>query len=107
MWPSSGFVRIGGHIYGRVDLAKVRRGIGLIEPSRSPAFDERMSVRDVVATGLFGTVCLPLHQEIAAEGGRRIDAEIDLFALAELQDSVFTAFHGRADEDSAGSGDGC
>lgn len=90
MWPSGGCVRIGGHTYGKVDLAKVRRGIGLIEPSRSPAFDERMSVRDVVATGLFGTVCLPLHREIAAEGRRRIDAEIESFSLGELRDCAFS-----------------
>jgi len=90
MWPSSGSVRIGGQTFGNVDLAKVRRGIGLIEPSRSPAFDERMSVRDVVATGLFGTVCLPLRQEITAEGRRRVDAEIESFSLAELQDCAFS-----------------
>ncbi len=45
MWPSAGSVRVGGHVYGRVDLARVRRRIGLIEPSRSPAFDERACAR--------------------------------------------------------------
>ena len=90
MWPSSGSVSVGGHTYGRVDLAKVRRGIGLIEPSRSPAFDERMSVADVVATGLFGTVRLPFHQEIAAEGRRRIDDEIELLSLGGLRDCAFS-----------------
>ena len=56
LWPSSGSVSIGGQVFGKVDLAEIRSTIGLIEPSRSPAFDPDMSVREVVATGLFGTI---------------------------------------------------
>ena len=90
VWPTSGTVCIGGQRYGQVDLAFVRRTIGLIEPSRSPAFDERMSVRDVVATGLFGTIRLPLHEEISSEAKDRIEAEIGSFGLDGLANDAFS-----------------
>ena len=90
VWPSRGTVSIGGQVYGRVDLARIRRSIGLIEPSRSPAFDERMCVRDVVATGLFGTVRLPFHEEIRPEAWKRVEAEMELLGLDELRDNAFT-----------------
>lgn len=89
-WPTCGTVSIGGQVYGRVDLARVRRSIGLIEPSRSPAFDGRLRVRDIVATGLFGTVRLPPRAEVSAEGWRRIEAEIELLGLTPLRDCPFT-----------------
>jgi len=89
VWPTSGTVNIDGQVFGKVELACVRRGIGLIEPSRSPAFDGRMSVRDVIATGLFGTVRLPFHEEVPAETWNRVDAEIESFGLGELRDSAF------------------
>lgn len=90
MWPTSGVVRIGGQTYGQVELALVRRGIGLIEPSRSPMFDERMSVREVMATGLFGTICLPLHEEVSSEAWDRVENEIRSFGLAGLANDAFS-----------------
>jgi iron complex transport system ATP-binding protein len=90
LWPSRGTVRIGEHVYGKVDLAHVRRAIGLIEPSRSPAFDERMSVREVIATGLFGTIRLPLHEDIAPQAWQRVDAEIGQFGLDAFADNAFS-----------------
>jgi iron complex transport system ATP-binding protein len=89
-WPTSGIVRVGGHVYGKVELARVRRTIGLIEPSRSPAFDDRVRVRDVVATGLFGTIRLPFHEEISLGAQDRIAAEIESFGLAGLEDDAFS-----------------
>ncbi len=89
-WPTSGSVRIGGQTYGKVDLASVRRTIGLIEPSRTPAFDERVSVREVVATGLFGTIRLPFHEEILSQARDRIEDEIRSFGMAGLADNAFS-----------------
>lgn len=88
-WASSGSVSIGGQVFGKVELARVRRGIGLIEPSRSPAFDEQMRVREVVATGLFGTIRLPLHREVEPDQWRRVEAEMESLGLAPMADSVF------------------
>ncbi|MGE5293868.1 MAG: ABC transporter ATP-binding protein [Solirubrobacterales bacterium] len=89
-WPSSGSVVIGGQVFGRTDLACVRRGIGLIEPSRSPAFDEPMRVREVVATGLFRTIRLPLDQDVEPAQWRRVESELEPFGLAQAGDSVFS-----------------
>ncbi len=89
-WPTSGTVRIGGQTYGKVDLASVRRTVGLIEPSRSPSFDERMSVREVVATGLFGTIRLAFHEEIPSQARDRIEDEIRSFGLGGLADNAFS-----------------
>lgn len=88
MWPSSGSVSIGGRVFGRVDLAEIRSTIGLIEPSRSPAFDPHVPVRDVVGTGLFGTVRLPIHRDVLPDQWRRVEEEIELFGLADLRESA-------------------
>jgi iron complex transport system ATP-binding protein len=88
-WPSRGLVSVGGQVFGRVDLGQVRRGIGLIEPSRSPSFDEPMCVREVVATGLFGTIRLPLHQDVEPAQWRRVEAEIESLGLAGMQECPF------------------
>ncbi len=84
LWPSTGTVTVDGDTYGRVNLAAVRRRIGLIEPSRAPKFDSQMSVRQVAGTGLFGTIMLPLHEEIAPEQWRRVDAELASVGLDEI-----------------------
>jgi iron complex transport system ATP-binding protein len=89
VWPTSGTVCIGGQRYGQVELARVRRGIGLIEPSRSPMFDERTSVREVVATGLFGTIRLPFHEEVSSAARDRVENEIRSFGLSGLANEAF------------------
>jgi len=89
MWPSSGSVSIGGQVFGKVDLAEIRAAIGLIEPSRSPAFDSHVSVREVIATGLFGTVRLPIHRGISSAQWRRVDEEIKQFGLGGLHAAAF------------------
>jgi iron complex transport system ATP-binding protein len=81
LWPQSGSVSILGQIYGQVDVQNVRRKIGLIEPSRIPQFDETMSVREVVATGLFGTIVLPPDKKITKHQWKRVDSQISFFRL--------------------------
>jgi len=88
-WPTRGAVTIGGQTFGKVNLGQMRRGIGLIEPSRSPAFDDQMSVREVVATGLFGTIVLPFHRLIQSDEWGRVGAELESFGLASLGGNTF------------------
>jgi len=76
LWPSGGTVTVGGHVYGRVSLGEVRRGIGLIEPSRAPRFSDRMRVRDVVATGFFGTIMLPPGYTVSVAQRQRVEKEL-------------------------------
>jgi len=84
LWPSTGTVVVDGRRYGRVSLADVRRTIGLIEPSRAPKFNQGMCVREVVATGLFGTIVMPLHQEIDDGQWQRVEAELMPLGLAAI-----------------------
>jgi iron complex transport system ATP-binding protein len=88
-WPSSGRVRVNGHVFGRVPLERVRRGIGLIEPSRSPEFEPGMRIRDLVATGLFGTIRLPLSHDITGTQWAKVDVEIERLGLTAFKDVPF------------------
>ena len=89
LWPTSGTVSVGGHLYGRVPLAEVRKTIGLVEPSRAPKFSERMRVRDVVATGLFGTTMLPMHEVVSADRYRRVDDELHAVGMNVMADRAY------------------
>ncbi len=89
LWPSSGVVEVNGRTYGRVSLAEVRKTIGLIEPSRMPKFNEQMTVREVAATGLYGTIMLPLYEEVDADSWRRVDAELDTVGMLDVADRAY------------------
>jgi iron complex transport system ATP-binding protein len=89
LWPSSGTVTVNGGTFGQVNLAEVRRTIGLIEPSRAPKFDAQMSLREVAATGLFGTIMLPLNREVTPRQWRRVDAELASVGLNEIADRAY------------------
>ncbi len=88
-WPTSGKVRVNGYVFGQVSLDRVRRSIGLIESSRSPAFAPFIRVRDLVATGLSGTICLPLGQDITSAQWACVDTEIERLGLNAFKDSPF------------------
>jgi iron complex transport system ATP-binding protein len=88
-WTTTGQVRINGHVFGQVSLERVRRGIGLIEQSRSPEFAPLMTVRNLVATGLFGTICLPPGRDITEVQWGRVDAEVKRLGLTGFEDNPF------------------
>jgi iron complex transport system ATP-binding protein len=48
-----------------------------------PHFDETMPIRDVVATGLFGTVMLPPNRKISKQQWQKVDNQISFFKLEE------------------------
>jgi iron complex transport system ATP-binding protein len=89
MWPTHGKVIVEGQAFGQVDLAEVRKGIGLVEPSRSPRFAEDSPVWEVVATGLFGTFMLPIGEELTSRQMDRIEAEIAATDLTSLRENPF------------------
>lgn len=91
LWPSSGSVVVDSQVYGRVNLADVRKTIGLIEPSRAPKFSARMSVREVVATGLFGTIMLPLHRDVETGQWQRVEEELASVGIDEIADRAYGA----------------
>ena len=78
--PTTGTVRVLGEQLGRVELQALRRSIGHVNPRhplRSP-----LMVRDIVLTGLTGTIeTAPRWRPTAAEADRA-DALIDQLGLA-------------------------
>ena len=88
-WPTSGVIRVLGGTYGRVDLGEVRERTGLMEPSRMPEFDGRMSCREVIATGLYGTVMLPFWREIGEAEWERVEREVMAIGLGAIAGEGF------------------
>jgi iron complex transport system ATP-binding protein len=77
--PTSGTVRVLGEQLGRVELQALRRAIGHVNPRhplRSP-----LTVREIVLTGLTGTIETALHWQPTAEEASRAD---DLIASLGL-----------------------
>ncbi len=93
--PTSGTVHVLGEQLGRVELQALRRTIGHVNPRhplRSP-----LPVRDIVLTGLTGTIELPLRWQPHAAGvgaRRRPDRALGLGAKARCP--VERAVAGRA-----------
>jgi iron complex transport system ATP-binding protein len=75
--PTSGTVRVLGQQLGRVELQALRRAIGHVNPRhplRSP-----LTVRDIVLTGLTGTIETPPRwRPTAAEDDRAADLIVSL-----------------------------
>ncbi len=58
MWPSSGEVYVDGQHFGEVDLNALRRDVRLVQPAGPYDVDAELTTRQVVLTGLFGTIGL-------------------------------------------------
>lgn len=74
VFPTSGTVAILGQRMGRVELAALRRHIGHVNP-RHP-LRSNLSVREVVLTGLTGTIERPFRWEPGAAELTKADARI-------------------------------
>ena len=84
VFPTSGTVDVLGRRMGRVELAALRRHIGHVDP-RHP-LRSNLSVREVVLTGLTGTVERPMRWEPCPAEGVRADvmiAEVGLESRAD------------------------
>ena len=85
VFPTSGTVDILGSRMGRVELAALRRLIGHVNP-RHP-LRSNLSVREVVLTGLTGTVERPMRWEPAPEDVVKADAQIAEVGLTSRADA--------------------
>jgi iron complex transport system ATP-binding protein len=83
--PTSGTVEVLGARLGRVDLQSLRRSIGHVNP-RHP-LQSPLSIREVVLTGLTGTVELPMRWEPQSDDVQRAEQLIDSLGLAGKADS--------------------
>lgn len=85
VFPTSGTVDILGSRMGRVELAALRRLIGHVNP-RHP-LRSNLTVREVVLTGLTGTVERPMQWEPAPEDVVKADAQIAEVGLTSRADA--------------------
>jgi iron complex transport system ATP-binding protein len=84
-YPSRGHVEILGHRLGRVNVFALRPWIGHV--SAHHPVDSRRTVREVVLTGVTGTIQLVPHRETTAAEVTRAAALIDLMGLAGRADA--------------------
>ncbi|MFD3745232.1 ABC transporter ATP-binding protein [Nocardia sp. NPDC058633] len=83
-FPTTGAVRVLGAQFGRVELARLRRSIGHVNPRhplRAP-----LSVREVVLTGVTATIDTPMRWSPTSDDLARADAIIDTLGLASRAD---------------------
>lgn len=85
--PTAGTVRVLGHRLGRVELQALRRAIGHVNP-RHP-LDSPLTVREVVLTGLTGSIELPMRWQPTARQLRHADALVDQMGLQSKTDDVW------------------
>ena len=84
-YPSRGHVDVLGHRLGRVDVFSLRPWIGLV--SAHHRVDSHRTVREVVLTGLTGTIQLVPRRQTSAAELSRADALIGLMGLADRADA--------------------
>ncbi|MBU2697779.1 MULTISPECIES: ABC transporter ATP-binding protein [Pimelobacter] len=83
--PTSGTVDVLGRRLGRVDLQELRRDIGHVNP-RHP-LESRLSVHQVVLTGITGTIELPMRWTPTPEDVVRADELIAEVGLSARRDA--------------------
>lgn len=86
--PTSGTVHVLGRRLGRVELQALRRDIGHVDP-RHP-LTSALRIRDVVLTGVTGTIESVMRWEPSAEELARSADLIDLLGLAGKADEPWT-----------------
>ena len=87
MFPSSGTVHILGEQMGRVELARLRRFIGHVNPRHRLQYS--LSVREVVLTGITATIDTPMRWTPSAQERDRADAMIDAVGLSHKAADVW------------------
>lgn len=85
--PTSGTVKVLGKQLGRVELLALRKHIGHVNP-RHP-LQSPLSIRDVVLTGLTGTVEMPFRWKPSQEELDKADTLVDTLGLQGKANSVW------------------
>ncbi len=83
--PSAGRVEVLGQRIGRVDTRELRASIGTVDGSILSRTDPRTSGRDVVLTGVSGTI-LPLYDRYGPADHARTGELMELLGCAQLAD---------------------
>lgn len=88
LWPTRGDVRVDGRHFGEVDLNELRRSIRLVQSAGPYDVDPTLSARDVVLTGLFGTI--GLFDATTSPDESRADEWLDRVGLSNLRDQPYS-----------------
>ena len=86
-FPTSGTVRVLGEQMGRVDLARLRRSIGHVNPRHRLQYS--LTVREVVLTGITATIDTPMRWTPSPDELDRADAMIAAVGLTHKADDVW------------------
>ncbi|MBC7301336.1 MAG: ATP-binding cassette domain-containing protein [Nocardia sp.] len=86
-FPTTGVVRVLGEQFGRVELARLRRSIGHVNP-RHP-LHSALTVREVVLTGVTGTIDTPMRWSPTRADLARAEAIIGTLGLSGKSDEVW------------------
>ncbi|AQQ70302.1 putative ABC transporter ATP-binding protein YlmA [Limihaloglobus sulfuriphilus] len=88
-WPSQGNIWAFGHRFGTFALHELRKRIGLVATSRIPNFDESTKVGDIVATGFWGGLMIPMYAELSPEQKLLVEQELAEFGLEDFYERPF------------------
>ncbi|MDR3660152.1 MAG: ATP-binding cassette domain-containing protein [Mycobacterium sp.] len=86
-FPTSGTVRVLGEQMGRTDLAPLRKSIGHVNPRHR--LHTALTVREVVLTGITGTIDIPQRWQPAADDLDRANAMISTLGLDRIAESTW------------------
>ena len=86
-FPTSGTVRVLGRQMGRTDLTALRRSIGHVNPRHRLQYP--LTVRDVVLTGITGTIDTAARWQPTAEQVSRAEELVDTVGLSARLDAVW------------------
>ncbi|MEV0247810.1 ATP-binding cassette domain-containing protein [Nocardia sp. NPDC050712] len=86
-FPTTGTVHVLGEQMGKVDLARLRRSIGHVNPRHPLRYS--LTVREVVLTGITATIDTPIRWTPTPDELRRADAMIETIGLKGKADSTW------------------
>lgn len=86
-FPTSGTVRVLGAQMGRTELAPLRKSIGHVNPRHR--LHTALTVREVVLTGITGTIDIPQRWTPTPEDLERADAMIATIGLQRIASSTW------------------
>lgn len=86
-FPTTGTVRVLGEQFGRVELARLRRSIGHVNPRHPLRYS--LTVREVILTGITATIDIPMRWSPTPDDLRRAEAMIEILGLKGKSDHVW------------------
>ena len=87
-FPTRGTIRCLGERLGRVDVHSLRRRIGIVDPTNPFRTEGRVTVRDVVVSGYFGTLTID-YDSPTQEQFAMAEAALDQVGLGDRQQQRF------------------